>query len=146
MVDITAITLPADSPFSVFRSTANKGDPLPLSPKNRVSLTATYTLPLDESIGKLSLGATFVHTDAQNSSSPTVTPLYRIPATDLLNLNVNWDGAFGAPLDLAFFATNVTNEIYPVSVTGGFFTQGFDGLLMAPPRTWGFRLRYNFGV
>ncbi|MCX7865368.1 MAG: TonB-dependent receptor, partial [Novosphingobium sp.] len=32
------------------------GGPLPLAPKHRVTLTATYTLPIDERIGRISLG------------------------------------------------------------------------------------------
>jgi iron complex outermembrane receptor protein len=41
------------------------GATLPFAPKNRVTLTATYTLPLDKSIGEISVGGTFVHTDSQ---------------------------------------------------------------------------------
>jgi len=33
-----------------------------LSPHHKLSLSANYTLPLDESIGKITIGATFTHT------------------------------------------------------------------------------------
>ncbi|MCB2077964.1 MAG: TonB-dependent receptor, partial [Novosphingobium sp.] len=36
-----------------------KGTVLPFAPKNRFTVTGTYTLPLDESLGELSVGATF---------------------------------------------------------------------------------------
>jgi iron complex outermembrane receptor protein len=84
-----------------------------------------------------------VQTDRQIANDAS--PIGRLPATDLLNLNANWAGAFGSPVDLAFFVTNVTDEVYPVGVGGSYASAGFEGYLMAPPRIWGFRLRYNFG-
>ncbi len=42
--------------------------------------------------------------------------------------------------------TNVTNEVYPVNTTGGYSTQGFDGVLLGQPRMYGFRLRVKFGA
>ena len=44
------------------------GSILPYAPKNRFTLTGTYTLPLDESVGEISVAATFTHTDEQFSS------------------------------------------------------------------------------
>jgi len=145
---ITIPPVPAGSPYVGISVSVAPGDPLPYSPKNRVSLTATYTLPLPDSLGKLSLGATYVHTDKQLFNSVTVTApdiLRHQPATDLLNLNVNWDHAFGQPVDLAFFATNVTNQIYPVATGGAWEAAGLGDWLMGQPRMYGFRLRYNFG-
>ncbi|MFT3964909.1 MAG: TonB-dependent receptor [Sphingobium sp.] len=140
--------LPADSPFSSILPTAKVGDPLTLSPKNRVNVTGTYTLPLSEDIGRISLSATFVHTDSNisNGSVPaSVAFLGIVPATDLLNLNVGWNKVMGTGLDAAFFMTNVTNQIYPVNTGGGYNSSGIGDWLMGQPRMWGFRLRYNFG-
>lgn len=143
LIDFDIPVLPPESPFATINPSAVKGSVLALSPKNRLTLTGTYTLPLDETIGEVSLGATYTHTDEQvgNASSP----LGLLPATDLLNLNVNWKEAFGQPVDLAFFVTNVTNEVYPVQTNGSITTAGFDSFVMGQPRMWGFRLRYSFG-
>ncbi|HEX7852683.1 MAG TPA: TonB-dependent receptor [Sphingobium sp.] len=141
-------TLPADSPFIRIDPTAKVGDPLTLSPKNRVTLTGTYTLPLAERIGRVSLSATYVHTDSQISNGsvpPDVAYLGIVPATDLLNLNVGWNKVMGTGLDAAFFMTNVTNQIYPVNTGGGYQSSGIGDWLMGQPRMYGFRLRYNFG-
>jgi len=121
------------------------GGPLPLSPKNRINLSATYTLPLDESIGDISMGATFVHTDKSRSSTPLATPLYELPSSDLLNLNVNWDSVMGSDFDLAFFMTNVTNEKLLLFASQALHTIGMDGGHINEPRMWGFRLKYRFG-
>ncbi|TAL00852.1 MAG: TonB-dependent receptor, partial [Rhodospirillaceae bacterium] len=44
--------------------TSIAGDPLPLTPKHKLSLTGNYTLPLDESLGKISVAANWVYTSS----------------------------------------------------------------------------------
>lgn len=112
-------------------------------PKHRVSATATYTLPLDESIGRLSVGATYVYTASQVAVLSS--PLGVLPESHLLNLNANWENVAGSPVDLAFFMTNVTNKAYPLNVLNGYNSDGFDGYIVNQPRMWGVRLRYSFG-
>jgi len=121
------------------------GGPLPLSPKNRVTVSGAYTLPLAESVGRISFGATFIHTDKNEARSQAATPAYLVPAVDQLNLNANWDSVLGSNFDLAFFMTNVTNEAYIVFPSSGFFTFGGDGGHVNEPRMWGVKLKYRFG-
>jgi len=171
--------IPAGAPYSVFIPTAIAGGPLAQSPKNRVTLTGTYTLPLDESIGEISFGATFIHTDSQIFSQATLggdsaTPSYQSiansvaartgglqpilasfisnpadlryqPATNILNFNVNWNKVMGSPVDVAFFMTNVTNDVYPIGLGQSWNSAGFESYLYSPPRMFGFRVRYSFG-
>ena len=133
--------------------------------KHRLSATATYTLPLDESIGRISFGATYVYSAKQYASRgsdninwtvagvtysvPTESVFGfnpgLLPATNLLNLNVNWNDVMGQPIDAAFFMTNVTNKKYPVAAGSSTSSNGYESLLYAAPRMWGFRLRYSFG-
>ena len=144
VIDLTAPTLPADSPFLQFSPNTVKGNVLTFSPKHRLTATATYQLPLADEFGDLSLGATFTHTSSQLADLDT--PIFGIvPATDLLNLNVNWDRALNGPIDLAFFATNVTNEKYVAGVGSGWKAFGFANVQVGQPRIWGFRARYRFG-
>ena len=63
----------------------------------------------------------------------------------LLNLNVSWNDVLGQPFDLGFFMSNVTNKIYPTVVNGSWNSAGFESYQYAPPRQWGFRLKYKFG-
>ncbi len=130
------------------------GDELVFSPKNRLTVTGTYTLPLDESIGKISLGATFVHTDQQYAShagdhafSIGAIPynVGLVPPTDLLTLNLSWADVGGAPIDFALFATNVTNQKYRVSSGNGLSTLGADFAILGEPRMVGARLKFRFG-
>jgi iron complex outermembrane receptor protein len=141
---ISLPTLGPDSPFIAIIPNATAGNPLALSPKNRLTLTGSYTLPLDENIGQVSLSATYVHTDKQIAS--LATPLGTLPASDLLNLNLNWNEIAGRPIDFAVFATNVTKQKFPVNVGQNYASAGWETLIANQPRMYGVRLRYRFGA
>jgi len=143
-------TLLLGTPFGAIFPTVSPGSPFTLSPKHKLTATATYTLPLDKSIGKVSIGATWIHTSKQisNGSVPQFVngiPLGTIPSYDLLNLNLNWDEVGGSPIDLALFATNVTKEVYPVNTGGGWNSAGLGDWLLGVPRMYGARVRFKFG-
>ncbi|MEZ5734222.1 MAG: TonB-dependent receptor [Novosphingobium sp.] len=132
--------------YTALEPVAEVGGPLAQSPKNRATVTATYTLPIDESIGRISFGGTFTHTDANDVHTAQFAPLtHRLKAVDQLNLNAEWEGIAGQPIDLAFFMTNVTNQkriLYPISV---YPTIGAEVGYLNQPRMWGLRLKYRFG-
>lgn len=142
----TPVLAPELAPFySDIRPTAFAGDPLALSPKNRLSVTGTYTLPLDRSIGKIGIGATFVYTDEFVMSRSTAQQFQVSPASNLLNLNATWSGVMGRPVDLSFFMTNVTNEKMLFAVNNAWNSFGMESGFINEPRMYGFRLRYSFG-
>lgn len=143
--EITLPPIPPGAPYSEIISSADVGDPLPLSPKNRLTLTATYTLPVPSTVGEISFGATFIHTDKQSFTKATLPEFQNLPATDILNLNADWQNVLQQPIDLSVFVTNVTNEIYQVAVGSTYFSAGYESLLYAPPRMWGVRVKYRFG-
>ena len=139
-----APVLAASSPYQN-PTPLNVGGDLFLSPHHRLTLTATYTLPLDETIGRISFGATYVYTSSQDTSVPAENPFQRIPATNLLNLNANWDAVAGLPIDLSAFVTNVTDEKYPAAIGNSWRASGYESYLPAMPRMYGLRVRYRFG-
>ena len=132
--------------YSALLTAAQVGGPLSLSPKNRVTLTGTYTLPLTSSIGQVSVGATFTHTDANRALSPVASPyLYELPAANLVNVNADWRSVFGKPFDVSFFMTNVTNQHHILFPDGAYGTIGAEGGHPELPRMFGFRLKVHFG-
>ncbi|MEZ5891452.1 MAG: TonB-dependent receptor, partial [Xanthobacteraceae bacterium] len=138
------------TPFSTIIPVVQKGSPFTLSPKHKLTASATYTLPVDESVGKISFGATWVHTGKQisNGGVPAYVnglPLGVIEAYDLINLNFDWNSVAGSPIDLSVFATNVTDEAYQVNTGGGWNSSGIGDWLMGAPRMYGVRVRFNFG-
>ena len=50
-----------------------------------------------------------------------------------------------ARLEIGLFGTNVTNQIYPISISEDFAAFGFETTYYGPPRMYGVRLRYSFG-
>ncbi len=147
VLELTPVAVPASSLpfFTAAEPTAVAGGVLPLSPKHRFSLTGTYTLPLDESIGRISFGATWVYTASQLLSLATRAEFRYAPQTDLINLNATWADVAGAPVDLSFFMTNVTNEKFPLNVNNAYNSFGLESVIVNEPRMYGFRLRYKFG-
>jgi iron complex outermembrane receptor protein len=131
--------------YSALIPTADVGQPLALSPKNRFTLTGTYTFPIDSRIGKPWMSATFTHTDANRAVAPAASPLYLLPATNLLNLNAGLKQMFDRPIELSFFMTNATNQGYLLHPLGALYTIGAEGGHPDLPRMFGFRLRYSFG-
>ncbi|MFT3966908.1 MAG: TonB-dependent receptor [Sphingobium sp.] len=121
------------------------GGPLPLTPKNKYSITGSYTLPLSDNIGRITFAATFTHSDSSLGQPSSAPELQTLPPQDNLNLNLNWTSVAGSPVDLGLFATNVTKEKYYVFTTGGYSNYGFDSIVLNQPRMYGVRLKYRFG-
>jgi len=134
-----------NTPFIRLIPQSQPGDPLTYAPKHRLTVTGTYTLPLDESVGDVSIGATWIYTSKQFAATLAASPIGILPGTHLINLNLNWANVAGAPVDLAAFATNVTNKKYPVAIGAGYNSAGFDSYLVGQPRMYGVRLRFKFG-
>jgi iron complex outermembrane receptor protein len=147
---VTLPVLPASSPYYLSGS-ESAGDPLPLSPKNKIAISPQYTLPLPDSIGSVSFGATYTHTDKQITNyidrdlPAPFTSLSYAQSTDLINLNLSWISIMGKPIDLTAFATNVTDRQYYTFIPG--LAQGtqFETAPVGPPRMVGvrFKIRYR---
>lgn len=130
------------------------GSTLLFAPKNRITITGTFNVPIADSMGKLSVGATFTHTDSQVTSIGSVAAFAVgaipydagiVPATNLLNLNVNWNKMGGLPVDLGLFVTNLTDQKYWVAVGGSLAAMGGDFLVLGTPRMFGARVKIHFG-
>ncbi|HUD30629.1 MAG TPA: TonB-dependent receptor [Novosphingobium sp.] len=135
----------AEQFYIALTPTAVEGGRLGLSPKHRLTLTGSYTLPLDDSIGRISFGATYVYTSSQVLSLATAPQFRNAPPSNLLNLNANWNDVLGAPIDASFFMTNVTNEKFPLNVNNAYASFGMESQIVNEPRMYGFRLKYRFG-
>ena len=141
------------------------GGPIPNSQPHKLSVSANYTLPLPESIGRVSIGGTYIYTGAylsvaDSANGRVIIPdtLYnvpagtvyssvgsgRLPASNIINLNLNWDDVGGMPIDATVFVTNVTNEVSYLQASSN-VSRGWVGRLLAQPRMWGMRLKYRFG-
>ena len=141
--DDNRVWQPGDLPWRQVIPTAVAGGPLNFSPKHRIQATLSYTLPLPETIGEVTIGGTFVHTAKQQSNISS--PIGLLPSTDLLNLNLSWRDVGEQPIDISFFVTNVTNEKTWLAGGGFFNSFGFDSSPLNEPRMWGMRVKYKIG-
>ena len=180
VLEARSVALPTDNAYRVSPS-IRVGDKLILSPEHKFSISADYTLPLSDNIGKVSIGATVTHRSSQITSYsalrflevphtylirsaanpagvltvfPAGTPITNFtggfdpgtaPPVTLLSLNFNWDSIGGSPIDLAIFATNVTNKRY-FTAGGGLITGlGIETMTAGEPRMFGARIKVRFG-
>jgi iron complex outermembrane receptor protein len=163
-------TLPANVPYTI-TGAPQVGDPLLFTPPNKFTLTGAYVLPLDPSVGKVTVSATYNYTDVQPANNATRDPVSgngpcsgALDATGnlinrgklcgmallgtrhLLDFNLNWDQVLQSPVSLSFFMTNVTNDRYYYINSSAFDTNGYVMAGIGAPRMFGVRLRYDFGA
>ena len=130
--------------FTAIEFPASVGGPLPFSPKNKYTVTPSYKLPLDPSIGSIVLSATFTHQGSQFNTQTAAPGFQTLGPENNLNLNLNWNNLLGHPLDFSLFATNVTNEKYYLATSGIFLSFGYDVAFLNQPTMYGARLKYRF--
>lgn len=121
------------------------GGPLPLSPKHKLAINPSVNIPVDESVGRITFGGSYLYTSSQVSSAASVTPFGTIPSYEIVNLYLNWDSVADSPVDLSLFATNLFNEKYYNFVGGGWQSSGIEYGNVGMPRMYGARLRFRFG-
>lgn len=144
--ELTAPMLDPTSLYDIASQITFAGDPLPYSTKHKVSATVNYTLPLDASIGAVSVGATYTYQSDMFIASARSNPFYgTIPSYELVNLNLNWNDIAGSGFGAGLFVTNVFDKEYRVGITNSWSSFGFETEIPGEPRMWGARLRYRFG-
>jgi iron complex outermembrane receptor protein len=141
---ISAPPIVVFAPFVNAAYSADIGGDLTFSPHNRFTLTASYVLPLDPSVGQVVFGATYSYVGSQLAVAMVQTPYGRLAAFNTLNLNLNWNHVGGSRIDLSAFATNVTNEVYRTAVAGLYNSTGFDFARYGEQRVVGGKARISF--
>lgn len=130
--------------FNVAIPLATEGEKLPLSPRNQYVVSANYLVPAPDEMGELSVGATYVYQDEQQTSSPSRSPYGIIPSYEIVNFNLDWKRIYGSNVDLGAFVTNALAEEYATHVPGNWATFGAEFRSIGLPRMYGVRLKYSF--
>jgi iron complex outermembrane receptor protein len=114
-------------------------------PRTQFTLTGRYHLPLDPSLGDISLAATYYwQSSTQFGLVPNDVGAFE-PAYDNLDLRIDWNGIFGEPLDGSFFMTNVADSVHRLGSFTIYTSVGTVADTYNEPRMWGFSLKYHFG-
>ncbi len=135
--------LPPDVPFLNLNTSTAEGEDLSYAPHNKLNLTATYRLPIDAQYGDMNLSATYIYVDKMQAASRETSIYATMPDYELFNLNFDWEGIGGSPVDLSVFGTNVFDKKYTTYVAG-LWLNGLETRQIGQPRMYGMRVRYNF--
>ncbi len=116
----------------------------PFTPKNKVSVTGRYHMPVSSHWGDPSLSATYSLQSAVNAG-PDFSATNVIEGYGLLSARLDWDAVLGSRFDAALFVTNATDKVYVTRVSGLYNIFGVAGASYGEPRIFGAELRYRFG-
>ena len=120
------------------------GRPFSWTPPQKFSLNARYTLPLDASLGDVSVQATWDHSSHVYFASQAdfVQP---VSSYDNVSMRLDWKNIMGQPVDLGLFATNLLDADYGTGGIAVFNAAGFSTYVWSEPRMYGAQLKYRFG-
>jgi iron complex outermembrane receptor protein len=130
--------------FDVILPSALAGDPLPFTPEWGVNVTGVFTLPVPDKIGRIELSATYRH-NSPYATAASSTSSIRATAVSQLDMNLEWRNVLGAPMDVAIFGSNITNQFTATTISPLFDSFGFDTRYLGRPRMYGVRAKWRFG-
>jgi iron complex outermembrane receptor protein len=119
--------------------------PLVVLPRLAWAISATYHLPIDESLGDLAVTASYAWNGHQYETNRKGEPAAIVPSYDRVDLNVSWNNFLQQPIDLSFFMTNALDKTYEVGAVTNYGQIGTSTLIYSEPRMFGFSVKYRFG-
>jgi iron complex outermembrane receptor protein len=120
--------------------------PFQYIPLFQFGITPTYHVPIDPAWGELSASIAWSWYGHQ-STSPLANEILNVqPHYQNFDLRMDWTNILQQPFDLAFFMTNMTDNLHVVGQIPLWTSAGFSSVAYNPPRMWGFTLKYRFSV
>ncbi len=137
--------LDAKSDVTVPGTAAVAGRQTAFQPKWKYGINGQYVARAGQA-GELALSADFSYTSEALTNETSAALLTSYPGYGLLNLRAELREIGGTGLDLAVFASNVTNKTY---ILGGLplgSPLGFESSIYGEPRMYGLSVKYRFGA
>ena len=131
-----------------YKSFINNGadissQPFSYVPTWTVNASARYTLPLDQSVGKVSLGYNFRYQSGFiNSDTPQ--PLQSIRGYNISDIRLDWNRVMDSNFSLAVYVNNLFDRYYNPYSTNLLSSLGVGTVMVGPPRMFGVQGRYDF--
>ena len=131
-------------------------------PKHKLTLSASYTLPLDKSVVEVTVGATLNYvgkrrveytsrapllagiTILDESLRPVTTDIGVMPWQNLVNLSLDWKTIGSSPIYLSLFVAKLLKKKYFVFSNGFIASTGIGSSGLSEPRMFGAQLRASF--
>jgi len=133
---------PGPSEFTQVVESEQVGRPFPFAAKFKAYARVAYTLPIDDSQGKVTISLNYNHTSGYYASGRL---LSYIDGWDTVGANLDWKNVGGKPVDIGLFATNLTQTKYYTYATDTFARLGNITKNLGEPRMFGIRARVRFG-
>jgi iron complex outermembrane recepter protein len=111
-------------------------------PKFKYGLNAAYSVPLSDGLGEVRFNTSW---GWESHTGPQDYPGSSIPSQGYLNAGAQWNDVAGLPVDLSLFVTNALDSDKLSRTLNVYNSVGITLGTFAPPRMYGFRLRYRFG-
>ena len=121
------------------------GQVLPYVSKNKFDISARYYLPVDQSLGDISLAGAFSY-QTRFKNLDNNDPGIFIKSYGLLNLNLDWKGVEGRPIDIGLYVTNALDKLYRIGEGSYYSSLGVVTSTYGEPRMFGVNLKYRFGA
>lgn len=135
--------------------TRQSGRIFPFTPRHKLNVNAQWTVPVDESLGKISGSMNWAY---KSSIILGLVPFITLPngtnvfdgesrerATQTIDLNVDWREIFGSNFDLGLYVTNLTNTTFKIGGASLINSSlGVNQRMSNEPRMYGATLRYAF--
>jgi iron complex outermembrane receptor protein len=121
------------------------GQVLPYVSKNKFSLSARYYLPVDANLGDVSVAGSFSY-QTRFKNLDNNDPDIFIAGYGLLNLNLDWKGIYGMPVDAGLYVTNALDKVYRIGEGSYYSSVGVVTSTYGEPRMFGVNLKYRFGA
>ncbi|WP_162238792.1 TonB-dependent receptor [Brevundimonas sp. Leaf363] len=119
--------------------------PWPYTSRNKGVVGVDWRLPEWRSVAQPVASLSYAF-QSGSTFGYEIDPETHEPGYGLLDVLVELRNLAGRPVDLAFFATNVTDEVYRTGVIGLYNTLGLDTSVYGEPRMIGARLTARFGA
>jgi iron complex outermembrane receptor protein len=147
---LTQPVISPTSPYTIIPGVGiREGDRLQYTPEHKISVNLAYTLPLDENIGRVTVGTTYTYTGDQvttfnqRNASGKLVGYSLLKEKALVDLNLTWKDFFGSPVDVTVFGNNIFQKHYFNYILDA--QLGFQTAQLGTPRMFGVRVKYNFG-
>ncbi len=135
--------------------TSQGGRIFPFTPKHKVNVNVSWTLPVPEDTGKITLSANWAH---KSGIILGLVPFITLPdgsnvfdgeseqkPTNAIDLHLDWARVFDSQFDLGVFVTNLTDTTYKVGGASLINSSlGLNQRIYNEPRMYGATLRYSF--
>lgn len=108
------------------------------------NIYTNVTLPVPSSVGNVSLYVNYAHVSKQYTVPTPFEPNAYLPGYGLLSASLTWSDIGMKGLQLTAFVNNLTNKLYRVGASGGYYSYGLLSGLYGEPRMFGLKLRYSF--